>query len=206
MSSSSMLAANRPAYVDFVRLWLTGLVNPARAFELLTDKPAPQWGLYGVLVRFVGLSLTTGLLTLALDRKPFQQSYLTFLNPDNYYIAEFFFMPLFGLGVWLLGSALVHLLLRLAGQASNFDTILNLIGFALMIPMPIVWVWDWTMLFLNNYQLLVMATSHTLFAMWGVAIFTAGFVKMIGLRVLPSVALGLLMTFLYISMAAIFIR
>ena len=37
--------------MSFLRLWLTGYLHPGRAFEALRDKPAPHYGLYGVLMR-----------------------------------------------------------------------------------------------------------------------------------------------------------
>ena len=46
--------------MTFQKLWLTAIINPAQALDELRFKPAPRWGLYAVLIRFVGVSLTSG--------------------------------------------------------------------------------------------------------------------------------------------------
>lgn len=192
--------------MNLARVWLLGLINPSRAFEELKSKPAPIWGLWAVLIRFVATSLTTVLALYLLGRVPFEPSCLTFLATEDYYAAEIFFMPLFGLGIWLLSGAFVHLILRLAGKAGNFDKILNIIGLGLLIPMPVVWLWDWTVIALNYYQVTVMAISHSVFALWGVILYSVGFKKVLGLRTLPAVGLALVITGIYISLASLFIR
>jgi hypothetical protein len=39
--------------MSLVQLWLLGLVNPSRAFDELSKKPAPSWGFWAILLRFV---------------------------------------------------------------------------------------------------------------------------------------------------------
>ncbi len=165
-----------------------------------------MWGLWAVLIRFVGTSLTTILALYLLDRVPFVPSRLTFLRAENYYAAEIFFLPLFGLAMWLLGSALAHVVLRLAGKVSDFDQILNIVGLGMLIPMPVVWLWDWTTIALNWYQTTVMAISHSLFALWGVMLYSVGFKRILGLWTLLAIGLALIITGLYISLAMVFIR
>jgi len=148
--------------MSFMQVWLSGLVRPSRAFDELKTKPAPLWGLSAVLIRFIITSFTTILALHLLDREPFTPPNLTFLTTDNYYAAETAFLPVFGLAMWLLGSAVVHVILRLVGKQSDFDQILNIIGLGMLIPMPIVWLWDWTMIALNWYQMTVMAVSHSI--------------------------------------------
>jgi len=188
------------------QVWLLGLINPPRAFEELKSKPAPMWGLWAVLIRFVATSLTTTLALYLLGRLPFEPSRLTFLATEEYYAAEIFFLPLFGLAVWLLAGAVVHVILRLAARVTNFDKILNVIGMGMLIPMPVVWLWDWIAIALNWYQLAVMAVSHSVFALWGVILYSVGFKKILGLRTLPAIGLALVITGIYISLASLFIR
>jgi len=107
--------------MSFVQVWFSGLINPSQAFEELKSKPAPMWGFWAVLIRFTTTSLTTILALYFLGRVPFAPSRLTFLTMENYYEAEIFFLPVFGLTIWLLGSAIVHVILRLAGKASDLD-------------------------------------------------------------------------------------
>ncbi len=192
--------------MDFVRIWLSGLVRPSRAFDELKTKRAPLWGLLAVLIRFIITSLTTILALYLLGREPFTPSHLTFLTTDNYYAAEIVFLPVFGLAMWLLGSAVVHVILRLAGRQSDFDQILNIIGLGMLIPMPIVWLWDWTMIALNWYQMTVMAVSHSFFALWGVIVHSIGFKRILGLQTLTGVGLALVIPAVYIPLAMIFVR
>ena len=139
-------------YMNFVQVWLSGLIHPARSLDELKDKPAPQWGLLAVLIRFI---LTAFLVTLPLyllGREPFTPSSLTFLATKNYYMAQVFFLPIFGVTTWLLMSAFAHVMLRLAGKESNFDQVLNIVGIGMLIPMPVTWVWDVTMIALHLYR------------------------------------------------------
>ncbi len=52
----------------------------------------------------------------------------------NYYLAEVFFLPIFGVTIWLLISALAHVGIRLAGKSSDFDRVLNIVGMGVLIP------------------------------------------------------------------------
>ena len=191
---------------DFIQVWFTGLINPFRAFEELKNKPAPKWGLWAVLIRFVVTSLTTTLALYLLGRVPFTPSRLTFLANENYYAAEILFFPIWGLTIWLLMSGIVYIVLSLTGKVSDFDQILNIVGMGMLIPMPVVWLWDWTMIALNGYQMTVMAVTHSIFALWIVILYSIGFKRILGLRILLAIGLSLTISVVYISLATIFIR
>ncbi len=103
-------------------------------------------------------------------------------------------------------SSIVHVILRLAGNASNFDQILNITGMGMLIPMPVVWLWDWIAVALNWYQVTVMAVTHSVFAFWGVGLYTVGFRKILRLRTLLAIILALVITSVYISLAMFLIR
>lgn len=192
--------------MTFLQVWLLGLIDPSRAFDELRSKPAPIWGLWAVLIRFAITSLTTTLILYLLNHTPFEPSHLTFLATENYYATEIFFLPVFGLAIWLLGSAIVHLILRLTRQTSDFDRILNILGMGLLIPMPVIWVWDWAIIALNLYQMMIMAISHSLFALWGVLLYSIGFKQILGLRTIIAIGLSVIFTIVYISLAIVFVR
>jgi Yip1 domain len=193
--------------MNFVQLWLLGILHPSRAFEGLRSKPAPSWGLWAILVRFVGVSLTSYLALYLLHRTPFARSYLTFLSTENYYAAEIFFQPIFGLAVWLLGSAVVHLCLRLTRRPSSFDWILNVAGFSLLIVTPAMWFLDWLAIALNVFGVGVIPVIHVLLSLWEVILFGFGLSKMEGLRFWPGCVLGLIfMGGVYIPLAILFVR
>jgi hypothetical protein len=65
--------------MNFVRVWLTGVIHPARSFDELKSKPASHWGLLAVLLRFVTTALIETLPLYVLGREPFWPSYLSFL-------------------------------------------------------------------------------------------------------------------------------
>jgi hypothetical protein len=193
--------------MSFVQLWLLGIIKPSRAFDELKLKPAPSWGLWAILVRYVSISLTTYVAQVLLDRTPFAPSYLTFLPTEDYYVAEIFFGPVFGLAAWLLGSAVIHLGLRLARRPSNFDWILNVAGFSLLIVTPAVWFLDWLAIALNVFGVGVIPVIHVLLSVWEVILFGIGLSKMEGLRFWPACVLGLIfMGGVYIPLAILFIR
>jgi len=105
--------------MNFVQLWLSGMINPARSLDELKGKPAPQWGLFAVLTRFIPTTIMVTFPLFLLGREPFYPSSLSFLATRNYYMAQVFFLPIFGVTIWLLMSAFAHVALRLAGKAAT---------------------------------------------------------------------------------------
>ena len=193
--------------MSFFRIWFQGLYNPVAAFKRLQPKPAPYWGLWAILLRFTVTALTSILALRILGRTPFYPSYLTFLATDRYYSAEIFFLPLFGLACWLLAGALVHLILRGIGKQSDFDWILNVIGFGLLIPMPLTWLVDWTSIALNIYGRGITPLIHSLISLWEIAMISVGLTKMEETRSWIYVLLAVLVKVgVYIPLAAIFVR
>lgn len=193
--------------MSFFRLWWLGIVDPAGAFEHLRHKPAPAWGLWAILMRFVVTSLTSILALHLLGRRPFYDAYLTFLPAERYYAAEVFFLPVFGLAGWLLSSAVVHLILRLAGRESDIDWILNVVGWGLLVVMPVVWLVDWVSIGLDVYGRGSTPAIHALVSVWEVALFGVGLSKIKGLSFWPALLLGLVVKGgVYIPLAAIFVR
>jgi hypothetical protein len=193
--------------MNFFKLWLLGIANPSHAFDELRKKPAPSWGLWAILVRFVVTSLTSMVALHLLGRTPFVASYLTFVSTEHYFKSEIIILPIFGLATWLLGSAVIHLCLRLAGRTSSFDWILNTIGFGSLIVMPAVWFLDWLAIALNLYGAGVIPVIHVLFSLWEVVLFGIGLSKMEGLHFWPACFLGLIFTYgVYIPLAILFVR
>ena len=105
--------------MNFVQLWFSGLINPARSFERLKGEPAPQWGLLAVFIRFITTALLVTLPLYLLGREPFSPSSLTFLPARNYYMAQVFFLSIFGVTVWLLMSSFAHVVLGWLDKEAN---------------------------------------------------------------------------------------
>lgn len=192
--------------MNFLRLWLLGIMNPPRMFGELKSKQAPQWGLWAVLVSSIVSSLTTFLPMHLLGHVPFSPSNLSILSLDQYYRAQTFFFPVFALVVWLLTSSVAHVILRFGHKQTNFDQILNIVGISGLIFMPVDWLWDWAAIALNWYQMIAMSIVHSIFALWEIALITMGFIKIIQLKPLPSAGLATITVALSISLATIFVR
>jgi hypothetical protein len=193
--------------MNFFQLWLLGIANPSRAFDELRKKPAPQWGFWAILVRFVVTALTSILALRLLNLHPFVPSYLSFLQDANYYRAEIIFLPVFGIGAWLLSSAFVHLIIRTSRRESDIDRIMNVIGFSLLVVMPLVWLLDWTGIAFGFYGSTYTIPIHAGVSVWEVALMAIGFKRMPGLSWAVAILLGLVVKAgVYIPLAAVFIR
>ena len=192
--------------MSFLRAWFLGVINPSRMFGELKSKPAPQWGLWAVLVSSIVSSLTTFLPLYILGRVPFSRSILSILPTDQYYRAQVFFFPVFALAVWLLMSGVAHVILRLSNKEGNFDQILNIAGISGLVFMPVDWLWDWTAIALNWYQMTAMAIVHSIFALWQVVLITIGFKKILQLKPMFGAALAIVMVAVSITLATLFVR
>ena len=196
----------RNSPLDFLYFWFRAIFKPIRTIDELIRKPSPTWGLWAVLTRFIVTSLTTTLALYLLGRLPFVDSQLTILPIENYYKAEIFFLPFWGLGIWLLMSSLSHIIIRLSGRSSNFDHVLNIIGIGMLVPMPFLWLWDWTSIGLNWPYLPQLAVAHSLSQIWEGSIQAIGFRRIVGLKVRFAIILAIVINVVYILLAQFFIR
>ncbi len=192
---------------DFIRVWFVAIHKPILAFSMLEEKPAPMWGFISILVRFIGTSLTSILALSLLNFRPFVPSYLNFLSDENYYLAEIFFLPFFGIGAWLLSSALIHLILRISGRASTIDWIMNVIGVSLLAVMPVVWLIDWSGIAFDFYGATFTIPIHAGVSFWEIGLMAIGFRRMENLSWAGALVLGMIVKIgVFIPLAAIFIR
>ncbi len=212
MSHITRLVSYPETARSFTCLWITGLIAPARAFDELKWKSAPSWGLWAVTTRFVVTSLTETVPLHALGRTPFAPSRLPFLPTRRYYAAQRFFLPVYGVAMWLTMGALGYGVLRWngrlgrVGRQARFAEVLNVVGMGMLIPMPALWLWDWIMIATNRYRVLPMAISHASVELWEALLFAIGFHRMLGLRKVPAVGLGVTLGALYSTVSAFLIR
>jgi hypothetical protein len=192
---------------EILRTWSLAIPKPLKAFSILEKEPAPLWGFVSILIRFIGTSLTSILGLYLIDFQPFVSPFLSFLNESDYYQAEIFFLPVFGIAAWLLSSALVHLILRISGRESAIDWIMNVIGFSLLVVMPVVWLLDWAGIVFGFYGADFTIPIHALVSIWEVALMAIGFTRMDGIGWVGAAVLGLIVKAgVFIPLAAIFIR
>jgi hypothetical protein len=207
MKSESPDAIKENDMRKFLQIWYLAIIQPREAFHLLSEAPAPKWGLYSTLIRFIGTAITSILALHLLNKRPFVPPSINFLDETNYYLAEIFFLPFFGMAAWLLSSALIHLILQLPRMDSNIDWIMNVIGFSLLVVMPVVWLVDWATIAIDVYGANFTIPIHAAVSIWEIALMSIGFKKIEGLSGFTSVILGFIVKVgVYIPLAAIFVR
>ncbi len=193
--------------MNFIRIWLTGIIRPWNAFDALRRKPAPGWGFRAVVLRFGITSITTILALHLLEYRPSVPSYLNLLSAENYYLAEIFFLPLLGIAGWLLSGALVHLLIRATRTLGDIDYVLNVIGFALLIPMPVAWLIDWISIGLGCWQEGLIPVLHSLISLWEICLIAIGLNRIRRVNQWFALLLGFIVkAFVFIPLAMLFIR
>ena len=114
--------------MSFFRLWLTGYLHPGRAFEALREKPAPHYGLYGVLMR--GLIVGLGVVPAARRHGPAAEHGADPALPAgrDLLLARPVVLPGVRVGQVAAEAAIMHLALRLIRMPSDYDVLLNLSG------------------------------------------------------------------------------
>jgi hypothetical protein len=128
--------------MNYVTLWLTAYINPVRFADELRTKPAPKWGFVATLQRGLMDSLLTYLPVYLLGKIPPTPSNISFIPTENYYGALIFLAPIVLLAIWLISSALIHLILKLSLKRSDIDQILNILGFTALTVGSIIVLWD----------------------------------------------------------------
>lgn len=192
--------------MSFFRVWLLGYTHPARFIEELGTKPAPHWGVYGQLVRALGVSLLFYLPLAFLGQVPSAPSAIAFLPTDTYFAASIVLAPLFIIAQWLLLSVVVHVILRLMGRPSDIDQILNITGMVALVVGAVLILWDWLWLFLEWQNLVLLGVSHLIIVIWALGITVLGFKRILDVPVWLGVLLNLLWVLLGEPLGAIFMR
>jgi hypothetical protein len=183
--------------LDFIRVWFMGYNNPGKMIEELRTKPAPRWGFYGQFLRAVLDSLLLYLPVALMGRVPPTPSNLSFISTEQYYWHLIWLAPIVLAAVWLMASAFIHVVLRLSGQSSDFDQILNIVGVATIVVGAFLIAWDWMWLALGGVNEYFLGTSHLVISLWAVVIGAIGLKRILGV---PA-WLGALLSFLQIPIA-----
>jgi hypothetical protein len=112
--------------MNFIKVWLTGYINPARFAKALRGKPAPHWGLYAQILRGLMDSLLLYLPISLMGRIPPTSSYLTFIPTGTYYGTLVWLTPFVFLAQFIIGAGVIHVYPRLQNQPGDIDQILNI--------------------------------------------------------------------------------
>jgi len=176
--------------MNLIQLWWTAMVHPSRAFEEVRKKPAPLWAFQVLLVFNLLISLTTNLARVLSGGKVLLPSWLTFLPDDRYLFAQLFFLPLLRMASWLLGSAIIHLGIRISGRPGDFDRVLQVGGVQYLVVMPYTFLVDWTTLAFGIYGIGLIGIVHGgVDLVWSLTLQTIGLRVLVGLD--TKLALGL---------------
>jgi hypothetical protein len=192
--------------LNIIQLWFTGYVSPAKLVDELRSKPAPLWGFYAQLLRASLDALLLYLPLFLLGREPPTRSYLTFVPTQDYYRALVLLAPVVLTAQWLLGGALMHVVLRLWGRKSDIDQILNISGMATLVIGAFLVVWDWVWIFLGGMNQNLLGTSHLLIDVWWVVIMVVGLKRILGVPVRSGILLSLLVIAVSLPLAVMFMR
>jgi hypothetical protein len=190
---------------ELARWWARGLVDPVAVMRALPDAGWPKAGLVAVVTRFTVQDLVQTLPLALLGRRPFIPARLP-VRPEHHYRAQLVFLPVFGMGQWLLMGATVHGLLRLTGQRSDRSRVLDVIGMGMLIPMPPLWLCDAALIAADRFRLPELAIVNPTVQLWETALFGIGLRTVLGVpwrRALPA---GLAASAVYVLGASRFLR
>ena len=169
--------------MNYFQLYLAGVFHPARAFDEIRSRPAPLWAFKVLLFFNLLISATSTLARYLLGYGPMMPSSLTFLPDENYLLAQIFFLPMVRMLAWLLGAAVIHLGIRLAGKPSNMDQILNIAGVIYLVVMPYTFLIDWTAIALNAFNSQVIVVLHGVVDLvWSLALQVIGLRQLLGIE------------------------
>jgi len=197
---------NDKSIMNYVTLWLTAYINPKRFADELRNKPAPQWGFFAALQRGLMDSLLTYLPVYLLGRIPPTPSNLSFIPTENYYGALIFLAPIVLVAIWLISSALTHLILKLSYKRSDFDLILNISGFIALVVGSIIILWDGLWLIIGGMNQYTLGISHLVIDIWAIAITTIALKRILSVPVWFGIILSIIGIAVSIPFAIMFMR
>ena len=192
--------------MDFLKLWFLGYRKPIKFVEILQGKPAPQWGLYAQILRGLLDSLLLYLPLSLLGRIPPTPPYLTFFQTEDYFTVLIFLTPFVFITQWLLGAAVIHMLLRLHNRPSSIDQILTLTGMASLVIAAFLLVWDWSWLLIGFGNQYILGISHLVIDIWYFVLVITGLKKILGVPYWMGFYLNLLSIVVTFPLTILFMR
>lgn len=159
--------------VRLLHWWVRGLAHPGAVMRSLPDTGGAKVGLAAVLTRFTVQDLAQTLPLALLGRRPFMPAKVP-IRPEHHYRAQLVFLPLFGLGEWLLMSGAAHALIRLTGQQSDVRRVMDVIGVGMLIPMPPLWVGDAALIAADGFRMPALGFINVPVQVWETVLFGVG--------------------------------
>ena len=190
---------------DLARSWVRGLVDPVAVMRALPVVGWPKTGMVAVVTRFAVTDLVETLPLALLGRRPFVPATVP-IRPEHHYRAQLVFLPVFGVGEWLLMGGAAHGLLRLAGERSDLSRVLDVIGTGMLIPMPPLWLGDTAMIAAGRFKLPGLAITHAAVQLWETALFGLGLRTVLEVPWRRAMAAGIAASVVYVLGASRFVR
>ena len=190
---------------ELARWWVRGLDNPVAVMRALPEAGWPKAGMVAVVTRFTVQDLVQTLPLALLGRRPFIPARLP-IAPERHYRAQLAFLPVVGMGQWLLMGVTAHGLLRLAGERSDLSRVLDVIGTGMLIPMPTLWLCDATLIAADRFRLPELAVVNPTIQLWETALFVTGLHTVLGVPWRRAVPAGLAASVVYVLGASRFLR
>lgn len=194
-----------PPVRELARWWVHGLVNPVAVMRALPGAGWPKAGLVAVVTRFTVQDLVETLPLALLGRRPFIPAKLP-VRPEHHYRAQLVFLPVFGIGQWLLMGGTAHGLLRLTGERPDLSRVLDVIGVGMLVPMPPLWLCDMALIAADRFRLPELAIVNPTVQLWETALFGIGFRTVLGVSWPRAMSAGLAASVVYVLGASRFLR
>ncbi|MCU0510004.1 MAG: hypothetical protein MUC34_16800 [Anaerolineae bacterium] len=170
----SVSGLERVTAATFLRLWSFGYTSPNKLVDALAGWPAPHTGFFAQLLRGLLDSLIVYLPPALMRRVPPTPPYLSFIPADRYYAALILLGPMVLLLELLMSAAIIHIVLRLARRASDFDALINLTGMAALVVGAVLIPWDWFWFARGGVNQIFLGISHLVISVWAWVIMFAG--------------------------------
>jgi hypothetical protein len=190
---------------ELARWWAQGLVDPVAVMRALPEAGWPKTGMVAVVTRVTVQDLVQTLPLALLGRRPFIPAKLP-IRPEHYYRAQLAFLPVVGIGQWLLMGGIAHGLLRLTGQRSDLGRVLDVIGVGMLIPMPALWLCDAALIAADRFRLPELAIVNPAVQLWETALFGIGLRTVLGVPWRRAMPAGLAASVIYVLGASRFLR
>ncbi|NIN69799.1 MAG: hypothetical protein GTO63_34985, partial [Anaerolineae bacterium] len=123
-----------------------------------------------------------------------------------YYYALVWMAPFVLLAQLLMGSAVVHVLLRLLGRRSDIDQILNINGMAALIVGAFLIPWDWAWIALGVADQYFLGITHLVISLWAIVIMVVGLRRLLSVPPLLSIVLSVITIPVALPFAVMFMR
>jgi len=114
--------------------------------------------------------------------------------------------PLVLLAELLMGSVVIHVLLRLMGRHSDIDQILNISGMSALVVGVVLIPWDWAWFALGVADQYFLGISHLVIDLWAVVIMVVGLRRILSVPPWLSIVLSIITILVQLPMAMMFMR